>query len=39
MAKQEHLKILKHGVKKWNEWREANRQIRPDLSGAEPQRG
>jgi uncharacterized protein YjbI with pentapeptide repeats len=35
MAKQEHVKILKQGVKKWNEWREANRQIRADLSGAD----
>lgn len=34
MANEEHLKILKQGVDKWNEWRESNREIKPDLSGA-----
>lgn len=31
MANAEHLKVLKQGVKKWNEWREENTGIRPDL--------
>ncbi len=31
MANEEHLKILKQGVKAWNRWREENRSIRPDL--------
>lgn len=35
MADQEHLDILKRGVKVWNEWREANSRIQPDLSGAD----
>jgi uncharacterized protein YjbI with pentapeptide repeats len=34
MANLEHLEILKQGVKAWNEWRENNYLIRPDLSGA-----
>src|SRR5690242_18654609 len=34
MANQEHLEILARGVKAWNEWRQANPQTRPDLSGA-----
>lgn len=34
MANEEHLKILKQGVEAWNEWRERNRDIRPDLSEA-----
>jgi hypothetical protein len=25
MANEEHVKILKQGVEKWNEWRRANR--------------
>jgi hypothetical protein len=33
MANEEHLAILKQGVKAWNQWREAHRDIRPDLSG------
>ncbi len=32
MANIEHLKILNQGVKKWNEWRKTNDDIRPDLS-------
>ena len=32
MANEEHLAILKKGVKEWNAWREENRTIRPDLS-------
>ena len=34
MANEEHLKILKQGVKAWNRWREENLNTRPDLSGA-----
>lgn len=32
MANEEHLKILKQGVKVWNRWREDNPKIRPSLS-------
>ena len=37
MANAEHLKILKKGVKAWNQWREKNPKIRPkgELFGAE----
>jgi len=35
MASEEHLKILKQGVEAWNEWREKNLQIIPDLSKAD----
>jgi hypothetical protein len=34
MANQEHLQILQQGVKAWNQWREQNRDIIPNLSGA-----
>jgi uncharacterized protein YjbI with pentapeptide repeats len=34
MANEEHLKILKQGAEAWNEWREANGDMAPDLSGA-----
>jgi uncharacterized protein YjbI with pentapeptide repeats len=34
MANEEHLAILKQGVEVWNKWREENKHIRPDLSGA-----
>jgi len=34
MANEEHLKILKQRIEAWNEWREKNPQITPDLSGA-----
>jgi hypothetical protein len=34
MANEEHLKILRQGIEVWNKWREANRDIQPDLSGA-----
>jgi Pentapeptide repeats (8 copies) len=34
MADQSHLDILKEGVEAWNEWRERNPSIDPDLSGA-----
>jgi TIR domain/Pentapeptide repeats (8 copies) len=35
VANEEHLAILKKGVEAWNEWREKNRDVTPDLSGAE----
>jgi len=35
MANQEHLDILKQGLEVWNQWREENADIRPDLSDAE----
>jgi uncharacterized protein YjbI with pentapeptide repeats len=35
MANRELLKILKQGVRKWNEWYRQNSDIRPDLSGAD----
>ncbi len=31
MASREHLDILNQGVKTWNQWRDANPNIRPDL--------
>jgi uncharacterized protein YjbI with pentapeptide repeats len=31
MANEEHLAILKQGVKAWNKWRDENPRIRPDL--------
>jgi len=34
MANPEHLKILKQGVKAWNEWRKVNPHFKPDLRGA-----
>jgi uncharacterized protein YjbI with pentapeptide repeats len=33
MANEEHLARLKQGVEAWNQWRETNRDIRPDLAG------
>jgi hypothetical protein len=36
MANQEHLDILKQGVKTWNQWRKEHPDIKPDLSGAIP---
>jgi len=35
MANREHLEILKRGVKAWNEWREKNPDVKPDLRGAD----
>ena len=35
MANPEHLRILRAGVEKWNEWREQNHEIVPDLSVAD----
>jgi hypothetical protein len=34
MANSEHLAKIKEGVKAWDDWREANPEIVPDLSGA-----
>jgi uncharacterized protein YjbI with pentapeptide repeats len=34
MADKEHVALLKQGVNSWNEWRENNPEIRPDLSKA-----
>jgi TIR domain/Pentapeptide repeats (8 copies) len=34
MANQEHLELLTQGVEVWNQWREAHRDIQPDLSSA-----
>lgn len=33
MANEEHVKQLKGGVQRWNEWRSRHCEIRPDLSG------
>ena len=35
MANDEHIALLKQGVAAWNEWREANPDILPDLQNAE----
>lgn len=35
MANKKHLRILKREVKAWNEWREKNSGVRPDLRQAE----
>ncbi|AFZ24116.1 putative low-complexity protein [Cylindrospermum stagnale PCC 7417] len=35
MANQEHFRILIRGVEFWNEWREENPEIEPDLSEAD----
>lgn len=35
MANPEHLKTLKQGVDEWNQWRNCNPKIRPDLNGAD----
>ena len=34
MANEEHVNILKQGVKAWNRWRKKNPDVPPDLSGA-----
>jgi hypothetical protein len=34
MANQEHVALLKQGVAAWNAWRAENRDVQPDLSGA-----
>jgi hypothetical protein len=38
MANQEHLAILQQGVEPWNQWREAHRDLCPELSDAVLQR-
>jgi hypothetical protein len=35
MANPEQLQILKQGVEVWNQWRDQNRDIRPDLGEAD----
>jgi uncharacterized protein YjbI with pentapeptide repeats len=35
MADEEHVALLKQGVKIWNKWREENPDISPDLNGAD----
>src|SRR6266571_924303 len=35
MANQEHLDILRQGVKVWNQWRKENPDIDPDVSEAD----
>ena len=33
-APSEHLKIIRQGVDAWNEWRQKNPELKPDLHGA-----
>jgi hypothetical protein len=33
MAQEEHVAILEHGVKVWNDWRKNNPETQPDLRG------
>jgi uncharacterized protein YjbI with pentapeptide repeats len=35
MANNEHLRIINQGAKTWNSWKEANREITPNLRGAD----
>jgi uncharacterized protein YjbI with pentapeptide repeats len=35
MANQEHLDIIKQGVKAWNQWRREHPEVQPDLSGTD----
>jgi uncharacterized protein YjbI with pentapeptide repeats len=35
MADEEHLKIIRQGVAAWNDWRVKNRELEPDLRGAD----
>lgn len=35
MPNEQHLEILKKGVQAWNEWREKNPEIKPDLNQAD----
>ena len=35
MANEDHLAILRKGVKAWNQWRFDNAELRPDLRGAD----
>ena len=34
MANEEHLAVLKRGVEAWNQWRQKNPEVRPDLGRA-----
>lgn len=34
MTDEKHLEILRSGVETWNQWREDNPVIKPDLIGA-----
>ena len=35
MPNEEHLRILKSGVKEWNKWRKGNREVKPNLISAD----
>jgi len=35
MARKQHLDLLKQGVKPWNNWRDSNPKVRPNLIGAD----
>ena len=35
MANKKHIDLLMQGVKAWNDWRQNNQEVRPDLSKAE----
>jgi uncharacterized protein YjbI with pentapeptide repeats len=35
MANPEHLALLKQGIRAWNEWRQTNPDIKPNLSEAD----
>ena len=35
MANEEQLNLIKQGVEKWNQWRDQNTNIKPDLSQAD----
>ena len=35
MANPDHLAILRKGVRTWNEWRNDNREVKPDVNGAD----
>ena len=35
MTSEEQLSLIKQGAEKWNQWREQNTGIKPDLSGAD----
>lgn len=35
MANKEHLSLIKQGVTSWNQWRQENNSIKPDISGAD----
>ncbi len=35
MANEEHLKLIKNGIDNWNEWRQKNPELKPDLTLAD----